>query len=81
MAQCAKQTVCARDAVAGKSTRCSRSSTRKVVGGRSLLSRQPEYIDQSLKPHGWYKDVVLAVARNTAYSRSIAEYIQSLEGK
>ena len=31
----------------------------------------PDYIDDSLKPYGWYKDFVLAGAGNTACHRSI----------
>lgn len=40
----------------------------------------PEYIDDSLKPYGWYKDFVLAGAREHGLPPEyIADYIQSVE--
>ena len=40
----------------------------------------PEYIDDNLKPHGWYKDFVLAGGREHGLPPEyIAEYIQSVE--
>jgi cation transport regulator ChaC len=40
----------------------------------------PDYIDDSLKPYGWYKDVVLAGAREHGLpSDYIADQIQSVE--
>jgi hypothetical protein len=40
----------------------------------------PDYIDNSLKPYGWYKDFVLAGAReHDLPPEYIAEYIQSVE--
>lgn len=40
----------------------------------------PEYIDDSLKPYGWYKDFVLAGGREHGLpSEYIAKYIQSVE--
>jgi hypothetical protein len=39
-----------------------------------------DYIDDSLKPYGWYKDFVLAGAREHGLPPEyIAEYIQSVE--
>jgi hypothetical protein len=40
----------------------------------------PDYIDDSLKPYGWYKDFVLAGGREHGLPPEyIAEYIQSVE--
>jgi hypothetical protein len=40
----------------------------------------PDYIDDSLKPYGWYKDFVLAGGRkHDLPPEYIAEYIQSVE--
>ncbi|WP_204328730.1 gamma-glutamylcyclotransferase [Rhizobium leguminosarum] len=40
----------------------------------------PDYIDDSLKPYGWYKDFVLAGGREHRLpSEYITEYIQSVE--
>jgi hypothetical protein len=40
----------------------------------------PEYIDDNLKPYGWYKDFVLAGGREHGLPPEyIAEYIQSVE--
>ena len=40
----------------------------------------PDYIDDSLKPDGWYKDFVLAGGREHGLPPEyIAEYIQSVE--
>jgi hypothetical protein len=40
----------------------------------------PDYIDDRLKPYGWYKDVVLAGSREHGLpSEYIAEYIQLVE--
>ena len=40
----------------------------------------PEYIDDSLKPYGWYKDFVLAGGREHGLPPEyIAEYVQSVE--
>jgi hypothetical protein len=40
----------------------------------------PDYIDDSLKPYGWYKDFVLAGGREHGLpSEYIAEYIRSVE--
>jgi cation transport regulator ChaC len=40
----------------------------------------PKYIDDSLKPYGWYKDFVLAGGREHGLpAEYIAEYIQSVE--
>jgi hypothetical protein len=41
----------------------------------------PDYIDDSLKPYSWYKDIVLAGGREHGLPPEyIAEYIQSVEG-
>jgi hypothetical protein len=40
----------------------------------------PDYIDDSLKPYGWYKDLVLAGGREHELPPDyIAKYIQSVE--
>ena len=40
----------------------------------------PDYIDDSLKPYGWYKDFVLAGAgEHDLPPEYIAQYIQSVE--
>jgi len=40
----------------------------------------PDYIDDSLKPYGWYKDFVLAGGREHSLPPEyIAEYIESVE--
>jgi hypothetical protein len=40
----------------------------------------PDYIDESLKPYGWYKDLVLAGSREHSLPPEyIAEYIESVE--
>ena len=40
----------------------------------------PDYIDESLKPYGWYKDFVLAGAtEHDLPPEYVAEYIQSVE--
>lgn len=38
-----------------------------------------DYIDDSLKPYGWYKDFVLAGGREHGLSPEFIEYIQSVE--
>ncbi len=49
---------------------------RKVL----IYLATPDYIDDSLKPYGWYKDFVLAGAREHGLpTEYIAEYIQSVE--
>jgi hypothetical protein len=40
----------------------------------------PDYVDDGLKPYGWYKDFVLAGGREHGLPPEyIAEYIQSVE--
>ena len=49
---------------------------RKVL----IYLATPDYIDDSLRPYGWYKDFVLAGAREHGLPPEyIAEYIQSVE--
>ena len=49
---------------------------RKVL----IYLATPDYIDDSLKPYGWYKDFVLAGARQHGLPPEyIAKYIQSVE--
>ncbi|MBS1165542.1 MAG: gamma-glutamylcyclotransferase [Proteobacteria bacterium] len=49
---------------------------------RKVLSylATPDYIDDSLKPYGWYRDFVLAGGREHGLPPEyIAQYIQSVE--
>lgn len=40
----------------------------------------PDYIDDSLKPYGWYKDFILAGGTEHGLPQeNIAEYIESVE--
>ncbi|MGO7542389.1 gamma-glutamylcyclotransferase family protein [Rhizobium ruizarguesonis] len=47
---------------------------------RKVLTATPDYIDDRLKPYGWYKDFVLAGGReHDLPPEYIAEYIESVE--